>query len=44
MLPFLLMGWVECTVVTAYDWTWSGLLNNVHMEKIKIREPHVIEL
>ena len=30
MLPFLLMGWVECTVGTAYDWTWSGLLNNVH--------------
>lgn len=32
MLPFLLMGWVECTVVTAYDWVWSGLLNNVHTE------------
>lgn len=30
MLPFLLMGWVECTVGTAYDWVWSGLLNNVH--------------
>ena len=30
MLPFLLMGWVECTVGTAYDWTWGGLLNNVH--------------
>ncbi len=30
MLPFLLMGWVECTVGTAYDWAWSGLLNNVH--------------
>lgn len=30
MLPFLLMGWVECTVGTAYDWIWSGLLNNVH--------------
>ena len=30
MLPFLLMGWVECTVATAYDWTLSGILNNVH--------------
>lgn len=30
MLPFLLMGWVECTVGAAYDWVWSGLLNNVH--------------
>ena len=30
MLPFLLMGWVECQVATAYDWLWSGLLNNVH--------------
>lgn len=30
MLPFLLMGWVKCTVGTAYDWIWSGLLNNVH--------------
>ena len=30
MLPFLLMGWVECTVGTAYDWVHSGLLNNVH--------------
>ena len=32
MLPFLLMGWVECTVATAYDWIWSGLLNNVYTE------------
>ena len=30
MLPFLLMGWVECLVATAYDWVHSGLLNNVH--------------
>ena len=29
-MPFLLMGWVECTVATAYDWVHSGLLNNVH--------------
>ena len=32
MLPFLLMGWVECTVGTAYDWVHSGLLNNVHTQ------------
>lgn len=30
MLPFLLMGWVECIVATAYDWVHSCLLNNVH--------------
>ena len=30
MLPFPLMGWVECQIATAYDWLWSGLLNNVH--------------
>lgn len=30
MLPFLLMGWVECIVATAYDWVHSRLLNNVH--------------
>ena len=33
MLPFPLMGWVECTVATAYDWLHSGLLNNVHSSK-----------
>lgn len=32
MLPFLLMGWVECTVGTAYDWVWSDMLNNVHTQ------------
>ena len=30
MLPFLFMGWVECIAYTAYDWQFSGLLNNVH--------------
>ena len=30
MLLFPLMGWVECTVGTAYDWVHSGLLSNVH--------------
>lgn len=32
ILPFLLMGWVECTIATAYDWTWSDILNNVHTQ------------
>lgn len=32
MLPFLLMGWVECTVGTAYDWVWGEQLNNVHTQ------------
>lgn len=30
ILPFLFMGWVECTADTAWDWYYSGLLNNVH--------------
>ena len=33
MLPFPFMGWVECIADTAYDWQFSGLLNNVHTEK-----------
>lgn len=33
MLPFPFMGWVECIVNTAYDWQFSGLLNNVHTAK-----------
>ena len=33
MLPFPYMGWVECLADTAYDWQFSGLLNNVHTEK-----------
>ena len=33
MLPFLFMGWVERIADTAYDWQFSGLLNNVHTEK-----------
>lgn len=32
MLPFPLMGWVDCTVATAFDWLHSGLLNNVHTD------------
>ena len=30
MLPVPFMGWVECIAYTAYDWQFSGLLNNVH--------------
>ena len=30
MLPFPFMGWVTCIADTAYDWLFSGLLNNVH--------------
>lgn len=30
MLPFPFMGWVQCIAYTAYDWYFSGILNNVH--------------
>lgn len=30
LLPFPFMGWVECIANTAYDWQFSGVLNNVH--------------
>ena len=33
MLPFPFMGWVNCIAYTAYDWAFSGLLNNVHTAK-----------
>ncbi len=33
MLPFPFMGWVECIANTAWDWQFSGLLNNVHTAK-----------
>ena len=33
MLSFPFMGWVECIANTAYDWQFSGLLNNVHTSK-----------
>ena len=35
MLPFQLMGWVSCIAYTAYDWIFSGLLDNVHVEADK---------
>ena len=33
MLPCPFMGWVDCIANTAWDWQFSGLLNNVHTEK-----------
>ncbi len=32
MLPFPFMGWVNCIAYTAYDWQFSGILNNVFVE------------
>ncbi|MBQ9349018.1 MAG: alpha/beta fold hydrolase [Oscillibacter sp.] len=32
MLPFPFMGWVQCIAYTAWDWRFSGLLNNVFVE------------
>lgn len=33
MLPFPFMGWVPCIANTAYDWLFSEMLDNVHVEK-----------
>lgn len=33
MLPFPFMGWVPCIANTAYDWLFSNMLDNVHVEK-----------
>ncbi|MBQ8708078.1 MAG: alpha/beta fold hydrolase [Succinivibrionaceae bacterium] len=30
MLPAPFMGWVDCIAHTAWDWLFSGILNNVH--------------
>ncbi len=32
MLPFYFMGWVQCIANTAYQWLYSEILNNVHVE------------
>ena len=32
MLPFYFMGWVACIAYTAYDWAYTDMLNNVHVE------------
>ncbi|WP_167366611.1 alpha/beta hydrolase [Rodentibacter genomosp. 1] len=33
MLPFELFGWLPATANTAYQWLYSPLLNNVHVEE-----------
>lgn len=33
MLPFALMGWVPCLASTAYQWLFTNMLDNVHVEK-----------
>lgn len=32
ILPFYFMGWVRCIADTAYQWLYSSILNNVHVE------------
>jgi len=32
MLPFVLLGWIECVANTAHDWLFSSELDNVHVE------------
>lgn len=32
MLPFPLLGWIECVADTAADWLFSSELDNVHVE------------
>ncbi|MBU3199227.1 DUF1749 domain-containing protein [Clostridium estertheticum] len=32
MLPFYFMGWVSCVADTAYQWLFTNILNNVHVE------------
>ena len=33
LLPFYFMGWVRCIANTAYDWAFTDMLNNVHLER-----------
>ena len=33
ILPFALLGWIECTVKTAYGWVFNNILDNVFVEK-----------
>ena len=32
-LPFYFMGWLPCYADTAYQWLFTDILNNVHVEK-----------
>ena len=31
-LPFYLLGWIPCVADTAYQWLFTSMLNNVHVE------------
>ncbi len=33
ILPFPLLGWIKCTVKTAYGWVFNNILDNVFVEK-----------
>ena len=33
IIPFLLFGWYECTIKSAYDWVYNNILDNIHYEK-----------
>ena len=33
IIPFLLFGWYECTVWTAYNWAYNNILDNIHTDK-----------
>ncbi|SAV16641.1 alpha/beta hydrolase [Klebsiella pneumoniae] len=33
ILPFPLLGWLNCVADTAYQWVFSDILDNVHVEK-----------
>ena len=33
LIPFLLFGWYECTIKSAYDWVYNNILDNIHYEK-----------
>lgn len=35
LLPFELLGWITCTVDTAYQWAIDNILDNVHVEPEK---------
>ena len=33
ILPFLLFGWYQCNVKSAYDWVYNNKIDNIHYEK-----------
>ena len=33
IIPFELLGWIQCTAKTAYNWVFNNIINNVHVEK-----------